>query len=431
MHYFSGKRVLVYGMGRSGQSACRLLHHNEACVSVYDEDKAYANMFCFEENPFSKNFDLIVVSPGIKAIGNEIIKHFQNKKTAVISELDLGSSFCKGQIIAITGTNGKTTVTSLIGEIFKNAGKDVFVCGNIGLPISSIALKTNKKSIVICEVSNFQLELSEFFNPSVACILNLQEDHIDRHGNFAEYVRVKNKITQNFNKNNLLVYNLDDSNSNLISLPKKTSEVSKEPLKKGCYVKDGVIFFNKIKIMKVDEVPLLGDKNIENVLFAVNVSMQYKIKPEVIRETIMKFIPPPHRLERIGVINGVEYINDSKSTNVACTIMAIESLRKSNLILLVGGQNKACNFEKLFEMNFDLKLVVCFGDAGKEIEVIAKKHSYQTLVFETMAEAVTEIKGRTKNGDTVLLSPGCASFDEFSSYAVRGQIFKELILGND
>lgn len=427
MRYFRGKKVLVYGMGRSGQSACKLLHDNDACVSVYDEDKNFFNMFCFEEHPLEKTYDLVVVSPGIKVLGNELIQHFQKNKTAVVSELDLGSSFCQGKIIAVTGTNGKTTTTSLIGNILKKAEREVFVCGNIGLPISAIAKNTTRKSVTVCEVSNFQLELCSVFNPFIACILNLQEDHLDRHGNFAEYVRVKNKITQNFN-NNLLIYNIDDPNSGLINLPKKHCQTSTGQLKKGCYVKNDTIYFNKTKIMPVSEVNLLGCKNLENVLVAICACAQLKVKPETIRQAVKEFSPLPHRLERIGVVDGVEYINDSKSTNVACTEMAVESLNRNNLILLVGGQNKNCNFDRFFSSGKDIKEVVCFGASGPELEAVAKKNGYVTTLYNSMEQAVREIKIRARSGDTVLFSPGCASFDEFSSYAVRGQIFKEIVL---
>ena len=338
MHYFKGKNVLVYGMGLSGQAACKLLHENEACVSIYDEYRNFKNYFCFEENPFEKDYDLVVVSPGIKVIGNKLIQHFLEEKTSIISELDLGYNFSKGKVIGITGTNGKTTVTSLIGEVLKRAGKETFVCGNIGLPLCSVANKTTKNSFIVCEVSNFQLETSFVFNPDIACILNLQEDHIDRHGNFAEYVRVKNKITQNFTSKNLLLYNLDDPNCNLVDISKNSIICSTKEQKKGAYVKDGIIYFNKTKIMPIEDVPLKGEKNLQNVLFAVGVSMCLKIKPSVIYDGVKNFKSISHRLEYVGNFFGVDYYNDSKSTNVACVQMAIESLKKENLILLLGGK---------------------------------------------------------------------------------------------
>ena len=427
MRYFKGKRVLVYGMGISGQSACKLLHSYDACVSIYDEDKRFSNLFCFENNPMEKEYDLVVVSPGVKVIGNKIIKHFIDQKVSVISEIDLGYSFLEGKLIAITGTNGKTTVTSLLGDIFKKDGKETFVCGNIGLPLSAIASSTTKKSFTVCEVSNFQLELSKVFNPDIACILNLQEDHIDRHGNFAEYVRVKNKISQNFSKANLLVYNLDDDNCGLVDLTKNTSTFSKQEQKRGSYVKDGEIFFNKTKIMPVSDVPLIGDKNLENVLACVNIAMHCKVKINNLKEAIKDFIPPAHRLEFVGQFNGVEFFNDSKSTNVACVEMAIESLKRKNLILLLGGQNKDCNFAHMFTKGYDIKEVICFGSAGQSIFITAKSYGYNVKKFDKMEDAVISVIKEAKQDDCVLLSPGCASFDEFTSYVARGQLFKEIV----
>lgn len=427
MEYFKGKNVLVYGMGRSGQAACKLLHSLDACVSVYDDDKKYAHMFCFDEKPLEKDYDLVVVSPGIKVIKNALIEGFISKNINIISELDLGFTFTKGRIIAVTGTNGKTTVTSLVGKILKDAGKEVFVCGNIGLPLSSIAKSTNKQSFVVCEVSNFQLELSSVFNPDIACILNLQEDHIDRHGNFFEYVRVKNKITQNFSGQNLLIYNKDDENSKLINLPKHNSLCSKSELKKGCFVKDEEIFFNNTKIMRVDEIPLQGEKNLENVLCAINICMHLKINPKDIKEGVKNFKPIAHRLENLGVFDGVKVINDSKSTNVACLEMAIESLNEKDLIILLGGENKDLKFSHMFEKTYFFKKVITFGMAGEEIALIAKKYGYDSIYFEKMQYAVNFALNIAKKGDTVLLSPGCASFDEFASYEERGEVFKEIV----
>lgn len=431
MGFFRGKRVLVYGMGLSGQAVCRLLHSQDACVSMYDDSDKFSNLFCYEKEPLKNSYDFIVVSPGIKVIGNEIISHFRSLNVPVISELDLAFSLSQGKTIAITGTNGKTTVTSLLGEIFKNAGKETFVCGNIGLPISSIAMQTTKKSFLVCEVSNFQLELSKVFNPDYACILNLQEDHIDRHGSFSEYVRVKNLISQNFGKNNFLVVNLDDNNVNLIEKRGKIITSTKSEGKRGAYIRKDIIYFNKTPIMPVDEVGLIGSKNLENVLCAISVAMVAGIKSKVIRSTIVEFKPPMHRLEFVGIINGVEYYNDSKSTNVACVEMAIESLNKKKLILLLGGQNKNCDFSSLFRRKFNIKKVICFGEAGRDIAKVSELYGYDTVIHEHMSEGVKFAKKYAKNGDCVLFSPGCASFDEFGSYAIRGQRFKEMVNGEE
>ena len=427
MKKLKGKRVLVYGLGRSGQAASKLLHDFGACVSIYDDDKNERSLFCFDEQPLLHAYDMVVLSPGIKVRGNAVISGFQARKTPIVSELDLGSSFCKGTLIAVTGTNGKTTVCSLLGKIFELAGKETFVCGNIGLPISSIALKTTKKSFIVCETSNFQLETSKSFAPKVACILNLEEDHLDRHGSFDEYLRVKNLIFQNYKSSQTGVVNLDDKNVMNLKLPKKLLFFSLNELKKGVYLKNGCIYYGKTRIISIDQIPLIGLKNYQNVMATVAIAIYFKIKPRVIREAISSFMPAPHRLNYLGEKNGVKYVNDSKATNIACVKMAIESLNSKNLILLLGGQNKDLNFEKLFMEKPLIKKCFCFGEAGKEIASVAVRFGYDAESFETMEEATCKAKKFAKPGDLVLLSPGCASFDEFASYAVRGQIFMEIV----
>ena len=236
-----GKKVLVYGLGTSGQEACKLLHSQGACVSLYDDDKRFSGFFCYEKKPLTKKYDMVVVSPGIKVIGNKLVEHFY-ETSKVISELDLGYEFMKGKVIGITGTNGKTTTCSLLGKIFSEAGKETFICGNIGLPICAVAPKTTKKSFTIVEVSNFQLELSKSFHPNVASVLNITEDHLDRHGSMEEYKRIKNKIFQNFTRRDCAIINLDEEETLSLDFPQKRKYFSKKTLKKGAYLKNGYIF---------------------------------------------------------------------------------------------------------------------------------------------------------------------------------------------
>lgn len=423
-----GKKVLVYGLGASGQESCRLLHIEGACVSLYDDDKRFSGLFCYDKSPLKGKYDFVVVSPGIKVVGNEIISHFE-KEGKIVSELDLGYSFVKGKIIAVTGTNGKTTVCSLLGEIFSNANIPNFVCGNIGLPLCSVAKKTTRKSVTIVEVSNFQLELSKKFHPDVGTVLNITEDHIDRHGSFEEYKRVKEKLFQNFSSKDVAVINLDDEESLKLNFPKRQRFFSKRILKKGAYVKNGYVFCDKKKIMLQSEIPLVGEKNLENILACVQIARLFKIKPQIIRKSIAFFKAPPHRLEFVCERNAVKFYNDSKSTNVACTIMAIESLKEENLILLVGGRNKDNDFDKLFSLNFSAKKIVAFGESCEKIKKSAEKFDFECQIFEKMEEAVFFAKNFATAKDVVLLSPACASFDEFASYSARGQRFKELVLG--
>ncbi len=423
-----GKSVLVYGMGISGQAACKLLHEKGACVSTYDDEGRFITYFAHEKNPMEKRYELVVVSPGIKVLGNPLITHFLSKGTNIISELDLGYYFSNGKVIGITGTNGKTTVTSLVGEIFKASGSKTFVCGNIGLPISSIALQSDENSVIVCEVSNFQLELSKLFSADIACLLNLSEDHIDRHGSFEEYLRVKEKIVTH-NGGQKLILNFDDELVKKIQINKKTLFFSKNMLKKGVFVKNNYIYHNKIKILPLSEIPLFGEKNLENVLAAVAIAVSLKVKPEVIRKAVREFKAPPHRLSYLGQVNGADIFDDSKATNISSTISAVNSLGDRGLILLLGGLNKDFKFDEIFDKGWDFEELICFGKAGQEIFDCAKKYGYNPKIFASLKETAYYLRDNVQAGQKVLLSPACASFDEFSSYSVRGEMFKEIMFG--
>jgi len=424
-----GKNVLVYGMGISGQAACKLLHDEGACVSTFDDEGRFISYFTYEKNPMLKRYDFVVVSPGIKVLGNQLISHFVMSGTKVISELDLGFSFCRGKVIGITGTNGKTTVTSLVGDIFKKAGRKTFVCGNIGLPICSIAPKTDDESVIVCEVSNFQLELSSMFKAGIACVLNLAPDHIDRHGSFEEYLRVKGKILSH-SRSQRVVLNYDDEMVNKLQINRKTLFFSKNPLNKGVFVKNNAIFYNKVKVMPLSEIPLFGEKNLENVLAAISVSVLQKIKPSVIRSAVNAFKAPPHRIEYLGQVNGADVFDDSKATNISSTISAVGSLGERGLVLMLGGCNKGFVFDEIFNKGWDFEKLICFGDAGHEIFETASKYGYSPLLFPTMKAATYYVKENAQSGQKILLSPACSSFDEFASYAVRGEVFKEIMFGD-
>ncbi len=423
-----GKNVLVYGMGISGQAACKLLHDNGACVSTYDDEKRFEGYFASESNPMLKKYDLVVVSPGIKVIGNQLISHFVMTGTKVISELDLGYLFCKGTVIGITGTNGKTTVTSLVGNIAKLAGRKTFVCGNIGLPLSSVASQTDEESVIVCEVSNFQLELSSYFKADIACILNLAPDHIDRHGSYQEYLKVKSKILSH-TRNQRVILNYDDDVVARMQVNKKSLFFSKRILNKGVFVKNNYIFHNKNKIVPLSELTLFGEKNLENVMAAVAIAVSIKIKGPVIREAVGSFKAPPHRLSYLGQVNGADVFDDSKATNISSTLSAVGSLGDRGMVLMLGGLNKDFKFDEIFNKGWNFDRLICFGEAGPEIFECAKSYGYEPMLFPTMKSASYYLKANAQPGQKILLSPACASFDEFASYAVRGEVFKEIMFG--
>ena len=427
---FLGKRVLVYGMGLSGQACCKLLHEKGALVSFYDDENRFASLFSFDKSPQPENYDILVVSPGIKVIGNALIGRFISAGKKILSEIDLAYLFVKGKIIAVTGTNGKTTTTSLIGHIFKESGKKCFVCGNIGLPITSVCSQTDNESTLICEISNFQLELSSLFKSDVACVTNLAPDHIDRHGSFEEYLRVKKKIlTQK--RNQQVVLNADNEILKSLIINKKTLYFSKKYQKNGVFIKNNAIYYKKTKVISVTDIPLFGVSNLENVMAAVAVCICAKIKIKEIKKAIYSFSPPAHRLEYIGQIGGAYVFDDSKATNISAVENAVISLNANNLTLLMGGQDKDFNFDEFFANNFNISTLICFGEAGEKIAKSAVKFGYQPQVFQSMKDGVRFARAAACEGGTILLSPACASFDEFASYAVRGQVFKELMYGQE
>ncbi len=425
------KNVLVYGLGESGRSVVNVLKKYRAHISLYDDDLTKRDCIGFERSPEKQKYDLVIISPGIKCIGNPLLKVFSDKKIPVISELDFAYLHSQGRIVAITGTNGKTTVSMLVNKILKGAGYKTFLCGNIGLPFSAICQQTTKDSIVVCEVSNFQLETSRYFHPKIACILNIQPDHLDRHGSFEEYKRVKSKIAQNMKHGDILILNFDDEETKKLKLRKKIEFFSKNKQKKGVYLWKSAIFLNKTPVLDASEIPLKGSKNLENVLASVCICSHLKVRPEDMQLAIKQFSPAAHRMEILGQIDGATYVDDSKATNVASTIACVDAFSDKSILLLMGGRGKDINYDDLFCLGYHIKRVVCFGEEGENIARHAKKFGYSVEVFSKFDDAVAYCLKTATNDDFCLLSPACSSFDEFSSYAERGEHFKELVLGYD
>lgn len=422
------KKVLVYGLGDSGRAVVNFLRKAQAHVSFFDDDIKYYEYIGFDRNPEKENYDLVVISPGIKCLENPLLQEFEKKKIPVISELDFAYLHSQGKLIAITGTNGKTTVSMLVNRILHCAGYKTFLCGNIGLPFTSVCEQTTKDCVIVCEVSNFQLETSKHFRANIACILNIKPDHLDRHGSFEEYKRVKASIASRLKRRDELILNLDDEEARKMILHKKYQFFSKNKLKKGVYIWKNAIYVNKKRVVSLDDIPLVGDKNLENVLASVSICSHFKITPEVYRYALSTFSLASHRMEKVGEVDGVVYIDDSKATNVASTIACVEAFKDKSKILLMGGQGKDIDYDDLFSMNFNIKKVLCFGGERENIKASAEKFNYSCEVFEKFDDAVNFSTLNAEVGDYVLLSPACASFDEFSGYAERGERFKNLVL---
>lgn len=418
---FKNKKVLVYGLGDSGRSAVKLLSRLNAHVYFYDDDVSYSNFIGYVRRIENEKFDYCVLSPGVKLKDNPNIEILKNKGTLILSELDLGYLFLKGKIIAVTGTNGKTTTCNLIYKILKDNGYDARLCGNIGVPITSIN-DTTKNSVTVVEVSSFQLESSRLFRCDIGVILNVMPDHLDRHGTMQEYIDCKKKLAS-FTKRKL-VLNLDDEIAKTFNFDKKCLYFSKKTLKKGVFVKNNQIFINKKPVCGVQNIRLKGEKNLENVL--ASVASLSNFKGMIFHDSISSFLPSAHRLELVGECKGVMYVDDSKATNVASVINALTAFRDRRILLLLGGQGKNAPYDSIFQ--HPLKEAVTFGEEGEKISAIANRYNIPTANFKHFDDAVIYACGRGEVGDVVLLSPACSSFDEFSSYKERGEKFKELVL---
>lgn len=433
------KKVLVIGLGLSGISTIKTLSSLKAEVYCYDDKEVSELQRVFEElknfnYKFIKNykdydFDFVVKSPGIKP-SNEIIKYFSNKKVPIYTDLELAYTlFPKRKIIAITGTNGKTTTTSLVGEIFKTANIKSKVVGNIGIGMLWEIFISDDETVNIIEVSSFQLHNIEKFKPFIASIGNITPDHIDWHGSFENYIEDKLKVFKNMDKNGNLVLNIDDeilckldvTNTNVtkISLTNKNSDF---------YFSEDAFYYNDKKIFSMKDLKILGRHNAQNVLISVAICYNYGIDLDTIVFACKNFGGVEHRIEFVRELNGIKFYNDSKGTNVDSTIKAVEALEKP-IILILGGYDKNVDFTPLFNcFNGKVKALILVGDTKHKFYDTAKNNGFDNnIIVNDYREVVEKSFEIAESGDNVLLSPASASWDMFKSYEERGNLFKKLV----
>lgn len=444
---FLNKNVLVIGMGRSGTASALKLKDLGSNVLLIDSEDTDANkekagniedlgivVKLGKHSPDDlKGKDLIVVSPGVPNDLDLLIKA-REKKIPVIGEIELASRFINSPIIGITGTNGKTTTTTLVGKVFEEAGLSYKMAGNIGFPLIKCS-ENNSVQWFVVEISSFQLENIIDFKPKIAILLNITEDHLDRHYTFDEYVWSKNKIFMNQTPDDFAILNYDD-----LSVRKLSSKIqsqilffSKHSLKeKGVCVEEGKIvgnFKNKFIICDLKDLVLIGDHNLENYLAAAATCLAAGISRNVIKKAFVDFRGLEHRLEFVRNVNGVDYYNDSKATNPDSTIKALTAFN-CPIILLLGGRNKGNSFKRLAEFIDDrIKAVILFGESGAEIHDALADKDIILKTADSFESAVSESMKLAEEGNVVLLSPACASFDMFSNYEERGRVFKDIVKG--
>jgi UDP-N-acetylmuramoylalanine--D-glutamate ligase len=440
------KRVLVVGLGKSGVASALFLKAHGAQVTVSDsktEDLLREEIPLLLDHGIAvetgghgertfREQDLIVVSPGVPVDAPPLMQARAHGET-VIGEIELAAQFLPGSIVAITGSNGKTTTTTLAGEIVAAAGSTTLVGGNIGTPAISLVDRATLQSITVLEVSSFQLETIQTFRPKVAVVLNVTPDHLDRHRTFKIYVDAKARIFENQRGDDFAVLNADDPTC--VELAGRTrSKVfwfsRKKEVQQGSHVRDGRIFFRDAngqqEIMLVSEIPLKGDHNVENVLAAVSVGALMGCRPEQIRNAVRDFKAVEHRLEYVATVRGVEYYNDSKATNVDATIKALESF-PSNIHIILGGKDKGSDYTVLNDLlRQRVKTVYTIGAAAEKIESHIKGAA-EVVHAETLENAIHKAASSARKGDIVLLAPACASFDQFKSYEHRGRVFKDVV----
>jgi UDP-N-acetylmuramoylalanine--D-glutamate ligase len=442
----NNKRVLVVGLGKSGIASALFLKAKGARVTVSDakpQDQLKDEIPALLDQGIAvetgghgeRTFggqDLIVVSPGVPTDAPPLVQA-RALGGEVIGEIELAARFFPGRIVAITGSNGKTTTTTLAGEIVTAGGHRTAVGGNIGTPAISQVEGATAETIALWEVSSFQLETIQTFRPRIAVVLNVTPDHLDRHRTFAAYTGAKARIFENQQSEDFAVLNADDLTC--VELAARTRArvfwfSRAREVKQGAFVHDGRIFFRdhsgQREIMLVSEIPLKGGHNVENVLAAVCVGALLRCQPDRIRKTVHDFKAVEHRLEHVATIRGVEYYNDSKATNVDATIKALESF-PANIHLIVGGKDKGSDYTVLNDLlRQRVKRVYTIGAAAAKIESQITGAA-EIDHAETLETAIRHATGVAKPGDIVLLAPACASFDQFRNYEHRGKVFKEVV----
>ncbi|CUT07998.1 UDP-N-acetylmuramoylalanine--D-glutamate ligase [Candidatus Kryptonium thompsonii] len=443
-----GKKVTVIGGARSGLAVARLLKKMGADVFISDmkkpEEIKYVKFTPEELNSAGIKYefgehsekvydcDFMVISPGVPS-NAPVVQKAMELGIKVWSEIEVASWFCKAPIIAVTGTNGKTTTTSLIGHIFKTAGFKTIVAGNIGAPFSDFVLDADEGSIVVLEVSSFQLDHIENFKPKVAVLLNITPDHLDRYDSFGDYILSKFRIFKNQKEDDFAVYNYDDEivqpyveSLNVIKLPFSV----RDKLYCGGFIEDGYITLNfknkKERILKMNNLRIRGIHNVYNSLAAALAARAMEVKDEIIRESLQSFEGVEHRLEFVREINGVKFINDSKATNVNSLWYALESFDEP-IILIAGGRDKGNDYSKVYDLvKRKVKLIIAIGESKNKI-YNEFKNLTNVIEVDSMEEAVKKAYENSAPGDVVLLSPACASFDMFRDYEHRGEVFKKLV----
>ncbi|KHF40780.1 UDP-N-acetylmuramoyl-L-alanine--D-glutamate ligase [Halalkalibacter okhensis] len=440
---FKGKRILVLGLAKSGEAAARLLHKLGAFVVVNDAKPYEENEQAKEleelgievvcgHHPLSlleEKLDLIVKNPGIP-YSNPIIHEAIHRGLSVVTEVEIASLISEAEIVAITGSNGKTTTTTLIYEMVKNSKREPLIAGNIGTVACEVAEKAKSNQVMVLEVSSFQLIGTEQFKPKVSVFLNLFDAHLDYHGTKEEYSLAKAKITANQSKEDYLVYNIDDPTVCKIANESRASLIPfsvKQKLTKGFWIQEGSIYYNDQPIISLDSIVLPGAHNLENILAAMGAAITLGARLPQIEHVLQTFSGVEHRLQFVTEYKDRRFYNDSKATNILASQKALEAFEQP-IVLLAGGLDRGNDFDELLPSLNNVKALITFGETKEKLAKTATEANVETIVYaDGMEEAVLAAFEHSDAGDVILLSPACASWDQYRTFEERGRRFVDAV----
>ncbi|MBR1821871.1 MAG: UDP-N-acetylmuramoyl-L-alanine--D-glutamate ligase [Clostridia bacterium] len=446
-----GKKAMVFGMARSGIAAAKLLLSRGAEVYICDArteadfdgalddlKAAGAHLLLGEQHPEAllDGMDALIVSPGIP-VEHPAVVRAKALGIEVMGEIEYAYREATGLLLAITGTNGKTTTTTLLGEIFKNAGRRTFVVGNIGTPYSGAVAGMKPGDVTVCEISSFMMETSSKFHPAISAVLNISEDHLNRHGTMERYIALKERIFENSAEDDYVILNWDDPATRDMANRARCRVSwfsSRNEVPFGAFVRDGMIVYGTPQDSKpvcpAKEVYIPGEHNLKNALAATAMAMAAGIPAPVIRHTLKTFMGVEHRIEFVRELDGVRFINDSKGTNVDSTIQAVRAMDRPT-VLILGGYDKHTDFTPLCEeiVKCPISRIVLIGATAKQLEETLENVGYHawTHAGYDFKKAIELAFAQANAGGNVLLSPSCASFDMFKDYEARGRIFKDIV----
>lgn len=445
---FKDKKVLVSGVAKSGISAAYLLKKLGANVTIQDaktEDKLGDVVTELKNNGITlflganpddiiEDMDILVMSPGVPTDLPFVNKARENN-IPVIGEIELAYMFCKSPIIGITGTNGKTTTTTLVGDICKAYYNNTFVVGNIGNPFADITLDTTNDGAVVAELSSFQLETIKEFTPKVSAVLNITPDHLNRHHTLENYIAAKERVFENQTSDDYCILNYNDETTKAMANKTKAKVIFfslNNSLEEGIYSDDKSIYIKALgydqKVVDIDELKILGGHNVENAMAAIGCSIALGVPMDIVVKVLKAFTAVEHRIEYVTTVNDIEFYNDSKGTNPDASIKAVEAMKRP-ICIIAGGYDKGSDFTEWIDtFKGRVKFVAVIGAVkDKIVDTLNKADFTNYKTADTFEEAIDLCYENAEKGDCVLLSPACASWDMFKSYEQRGEIFKDYV----